>query len=714
MYDIDAIRKEYLDAPDEAVFLERALILRDVKAKYEDLTPGFRQGKIMEELCERITVVVNPDDVLLGRILEQIPTNRDEVFIDQHPELFISSNLPGLLDSTSIYIPDWAKLLEIGIGGLMEEVQQHSHSIDSADYLEGVHLSLLATSQLINRYAECARQMAGKLDDKKSSAQLLEAAKCCQKIALLPPESFREALQLFSIFHMVLSCIIGGRNITPGRMDQYLFPFYEGDINSGRITRSEAVELLAIMMIKLSQLTGSIATDFQSKKRSPNRYSHYYITLAGVDTDGKSGVNELSFAFLEALPLVDHREPSLSIRYRKDIDREFWHRAVELMKAGRPVFAYNDEVVIAGLKRCGVPEYLAWNYAHCGCMNCFIPGNDVPCLRNNHNLPLYILYAINGGKDILTDKQVRPVTPAGKELSNFDELLGAVRIQIGAVLENIGKYYSKTTRTYPLLVWPLFDDHLSLQREYWNGMSKYADQHTVGLANAVDSLLAIKHVVYDREMMTLEELISILRDNFSESEALRQYLLNRVPYYGSTSQDAMDMLKRVGDMWVAETGKVGENLDGITLRPGFHSWLYNIRMGENTPATPDGRLSGESLSSDQFPSQGKSYIPTEVLQSISHLPHDYTCSGGTTLRLDPSHFKGKIGTDKLSALIETYFSEGGLQLHFIMADTSALEDALENPDRHRDLLVRVTGFSEYFVRLLPEVQQEVMKRYQYE
>jgi len=604
----------------------------------------------------------------------------------------------------------------------MEEVQQHRRGTNNTyeesqngdDYLEGVYLSLMATSRLISRYAKQAQQMAEKSDGSQASVQLREAAKCCQKISLSPPESFREAIQLFTIFHTILSCIIGGRNVTPGRMDQYLFPFYKRDIGSGRIMRSEAVELLAIMMIGLSQLTGSIATDFQSKKRSPNRYSHYYITLAGVDSNGESGVNELSFAFLEALPLVNHREPGLSVRYRKDIDREFWHCAVELMKAGMPVFAYNDESVISALTRWGVPEHLAWNYAHCGCMNCFIPGNDVPCLRDNHNLPLYILLAINGGRDVLTNEQKGSATPAAESLSDFDDLFDAVRMQTRAALERSGRHYSSVSRRYPLLVWPLFDGHLEVQREYWESKSKYADQHVVGVATAVDSLLAIQHVVYKKKIVSLKEFISILRENFSESETLRRYLLNRVPCYGSSSGDVMDMIKRLGDMWVEEIKQAGEKLNGITLRPGFHSWLYNIQMGKETPATPDGRLCGESLSSDHLPSPGRARVPTEVLQSIAHLPHDYTCSGGTTLRLDPSHFKGREGTGRLSTLIETYFAEGGLQLHFIFADTSTLRDALENPDKHRDLLVRVTGFSEYFVRLLPEVQQEIMRRFQYE
>ena len=253
-----------------------------------------------------------------------------------------------------------------------------------------------------------------------------------------------------------------------------------------------------------------------------------------------------------------------------------------------------------------------------------------------------------------------------------------------------------------------------MQREYWESKSKYADQHMVGVATAVDSLLTIQYVVYKEKMIALKEVLSILRKDFSGFGTFRQYLLNRVPCYGSSNMDAMDMIKRLGDMWVEEIRKAGERLNGITLRPGFHSWLYNIQMGKKTPATPDGRLCGESLSSDQLPVPGKVSVPTEVLQSIAHLPHDYTCSGGTILRLDPSHFKDKTGTDRLSAMIETYFAEGGLQLHFILADISTLRDALENPDRHRDLLVRVTGFSEYFVRLLPEVQQEIMRRFQYE
>ena len=236
------------------------------------------------------------------------------------------------------------------------------------------------------------------------SARLAEAARSCDRIASSSPETFRDALQLFSFWHMALSCVVGGRNITPGRMDQYLFPFYERDVSQGRLTRSDAVELLAATMVRLPQLSGSIATDFQSTKRSPNRYSHYYITLAGSGADGESAVNDLSFAFLEAICLVDYREPSLSIRYCREIDPEFWRRALALMRDRLPVFAYNDQTVVPALQKAGIAEPLAREYVHCGCMNIFIPGHGVPCLRDNHNVPSYLLLALDGGRGTATEE----------------------------------------------------------------------------------------------------------------------------------------------------------------------------------------------------------------------------------------------------------------------------------------------------------------------
>jgi formate C-acetyltransferase len=717
--ELNAIRAAYLDVPDEAVFLERAKVLLESREKHAQLSAGLRQGMAIADLCDRITPVVNPCDILLGRILEEVPSKQDESFIKSNPTLFISPGDPGSLDSTSIYIPDWAKLLNHGIGGLIREVdalvEDNGHAVDEEsrthrDYLQGVRISLLAISRLMNRYADRAEQLAEETADSQVATRLSEAALTCRRVSSSPPTTFREALQLFSLFHTILSCVIGGRNVTPGRMDQYLLPFYRRDIASGVISRSEAIVLLAVTMIRLSQLTGKHAVDFESMKLSPCRYSHHYITLAGRTPDGSSGVNDLSFAFLKAIRLVDYREPSLCIRWFEDIDGEFWREALCLFRDRVPSFAYNDHVVVPSLVRCGVPERQALDYAHCACLICFLPGDGFGSARANHNLPRYVLRGINGGRDLRTNESRGPATPGPKSLRDFGDVVDAVRTQARAGLEKALQRHATQVKRYPLPVWPLFKGHLRTGYHYWEYKKKYADQHCIGLATSVDSLLAIRELVYRRKTVTLAELVSILKDNFQDHEPLRQYLLHQTPSYGNDDQEVLEMTQLVGDMWASEVERVDAKSDTIKLRPGFHSWLYNIDMGEQTAATPNGRFRGEPLSSDHLPSPGKGSSPTATLNAMARLPHRQSCSGGTTIRMSRSHFADENGLELLSSLICTYFDQGGLQLHFVFVDTATLLDAIEHPEKHTDLMVRITGFSEYFVRLSPEVQQEILRR----
>ncbi len=720
MHSLSAIHDAYLSAPEEAVFLERARILHESRGRYAHLPPGMRQGEVLQDLCARITVVVNPADVLLGRVLEEVPAPADEQFVRAHPELFVEPGVPGWLDSAGIYIPDWSRLLTLGIGGLVSQIDRHLADTEqrgrdlgaTEDVLRGIRVSLLAVSRLMERYAAEALRVAGRQPDRRTSSRLVRAAQCCEAVAMEPPEGFRQALQLFISFHMVLSCLIGGRNVTPGRMDRYLFSFYERDTAGGALAREEAVELLAVMMIMLSQLSGRVATDFQSKKRTPNRFSHYYITLGGVDGEGESAVNDLSRAFLEARRLVRFRDPSLSVRYFAGIDRTFWHEAVSCMRDRMPVFAYNDEVVIRALTRHGVPERAARDYAHCGCMNCVIPGRELPLLRANHNGPLSVLLAMNGGRDPLSGQRAGAATPPPQEPADFDAFWAAFGEQLASSLRKVCCHYGGDDAgrfgSPPLSARALFEGGPA-------GMpaTRYADQHLVGVATTIDSLLAIRQLVYRERALSLEEFAGILCENFAGREPLRRRLLNRLPCYGSDDPDVTGVVERFSHTWVDQVRRAGAALSGIRLRPAFYSWLFNIEMGERTGATPDGRLRGEPLSADQAPTAGKSRAPTEVLQAMAHLSHDHTCSGGTTFHLSPSHFVGQHGLERLATLIEAYFAQGGLHLQFIFADSATLREAVDRPEEHRDLLVRVTGFSEYFVRLPPDVQQEIIGRAEY-
>jgi formate C-acetyltransferase len=730
---LDAIQEFYLSAPEEAVFLERARILQETRAKFAGAPPGIRQGKIVQELCERVSVVVSPDDVLLGRVLEQVPSSEDERFIQEHPELFYEAGVPGWLDSDSLYIPDWNHLLEKGLQGLLTEVEFHRRGTggprpgprELEDMLDGIALSLSGVSRLARRYAEEAKRIAGKREAPETRARLLRAADCCASIAERPPRNLQEALQLFILFHMVLSCLIGGRDVAPGRMDQYLRRFYENDLASGKLTRDDAVELLAVMMLMLPQTAGRETTGLACKKRTPNRNSHYYITVGGITAEGESAVNDLSAALLAARRRVKFREPSLSVRYFEGINGGFWAEAVKTMQESLPVFAYNDDVVIAALKRYGMAERRARDYAHCACLNCFIPGDDLPPLRENYNVPSLVLLAMNQGRSLETDEQVGAATPAAREIIDFEEFFKAFRRQLRFALDRVSARLaglagppasangSRPARPgYPLPARCLFNDHLAEARSYRDRHDWYSDQFMVGVATTIDSLLAIRQVLYREKQLSLEAFRKMLASNFEGEEAFRQYLRQRVPSYGSDDPEALEMTRRVAAAWCEEVANAGA-AHGIRLRPSFYSWLYNIEMGKNTPATADGRLAGDVLSADQTPSQGKGRAPTEVLRSMAQLAHQHTCSGGTTFRINPADFKGEGGVERLRSLIETYFALGGLHLQLVPVRKETLLDAVQHPERHRDLLIRVTGFSARFVELPPDVQQEVIQRAEY-
>jgi formate C-acetyltransferase len=707
-----AMRKDYLGIPEEAVFLERARILDEAGRKYAGLPAGVRQGRAFQDLCRQVTPRVYPDDVLLSRVREQVPTEEEEAFIRARPELFIHPGVRPWFESASIYVPDWGHLLQIGIGGLIEEVESARPNATPAaqDTLDGIRLSLKAVSTLLTRYAAEARRVAGSADRKETVQRLRRAAEGCEAVAAAPAKGFHEALQLFLTFHMALSCLVGGRNVTPGRMDQYLLPFYERDLKAGRLSRQEAVELVAAMMLMFSQLSGAVASDWQSKKRTPNRYSHYYITLGGVKADGSSAVNALSSVFLDARRLVDFRDPALSIRYFPGIDREFWGKAVTLMRDRLPVLSYNDSAVIAAQEKLGVADELARDYANCGCLFTTLPGRDLSAARVNHNGPGAVLLAINEGVDPLTGKQVGEATPPTESLRDFESFFNAVRAQLrhslAVATRQRGRSPGDRPLGYPLLARPLLDGCLRGAT-----FRRNVDQDLVGVATTIDSLLAVREVVYRRKLLTLTELGVALRKNFVNYDRLHACLMNGVPTYGCDDPDVTEITQRVSKAWVADVAAAGRGSDDV-LRPAFYSWLYNIELGKATGATPDGRLSGEPLSSDQTPSHGHGRAPTEALRSIAQLSHDCTCSGGTTFTISPAHFQGPRGVDRLAALIEGYFAEGGLQLHFIVADLAMLRDAVKHPERHGDLLVRVAGFSEYFVRLQPAVQQEIIRRVQ--
>ena len=686
---VERLRERRLGEDERLVCMERAQILAASGKRHAHLPRAPRQAAIIRDLCEQTTPVIEPEDILLGRVPELLPDAEGEAFVAAHPELFEEPGLPGRLDSLSIFIPDWDWLLAAGLGGIAEQAQANMAGADETgrEFLASAVGAIGAVSTLIRRYAAAGR-VAG----------LAAAAERCDRVAWEPPATLLDALQLLQIVHMVLSVLIGGRDVTPGRMDQYLLPLYRRDLAEGRLARDEAVALLAMFMLRLTQAAGN-DTDFDDNtRRSPCRYSHLYVTVGGGDAVGEPADSDLSLAILDAVHLLAYKEPTAVVRYRDDLGAGLKWRVAELVVARRPVTIYNDAVVLRALAHQGVPPDIAWNYAHSACHNVLVPGHDAGSGPNFHNLPAMLLRALDRAGSVTFDAFMALLTEE-------------MRVGLQAARRSAEwRWEHELKDACPLLQSALMRHSVERARPCWQSADiSHLNHSAMGLATTVDSLIAIRELASGPEAeMTLGELHAILKADWLGHEALRQRVRTELPRYGRDDPLAAGVARRVGEMWVREVERAGEGMERLRMWPAFYSHMVHAREGCSTGATPDGRRSGEPLSQNQSPSVVTlGCSPTSVLRAMADLPVEHTPSGASTLTLSPRD----VSPERLLGMLETYFGIGGLHLHVTVVDPGTLRAAIREPQRHPDLMVRVAGFSAYFVRLAPYVQEDVLSRY---
>jgi formate C-acetyltransferase len=613
-----------------------------------------------------------------------------------------------LLDSMSIYAPDWAWLLERGLGGIAVYARQSLEiaglTNDERSFLTAVGQAMESVSHLVRRYAEEAERLAASEPSLERRAELEAIAERCGRVVWRAPEGFIEAVQLIQIVHMVLSCLVGGRDVTPGRLDQYLLRYYQRDVASGALRQDDAAALLAMFFLRLSQMAGN-ATDFNdNRRRSPCKYSHLYVTVGGRDMAGRSCVNELSFVVADAIRLLGYKEPTLLVRYHAGMGQAFTAKVAGLVRDRFPVTIYNDETVIKALVRQGVPPEMACGYAHSACHNVLVPGHEAGSGPRFHNAPWMILLAMNEARAVET----------------FEGFWEALRAQMRQALADARRAADKTWReqlagSCPVLPSSLMKECLDRRRPAWQAATvSHWNHHLMGLATAVDSLLAIRELVFNERLLTLEGLGKVLAKDWAGSEALRDRIRRRLPRYGQGTEEGNAMASRLGRMWVEEVEAASSGMERMAMWPGFYSHMVHVWEGAKTPATPDGRRAGDPLSENIAPSTGSpGCSPTSVLRAMSSLPFDHTPSGAAVLSLSPGDLADSAGRDLLVSLIETYFAMGGLHVQVNTFDAATLEAAMKCPERYPDLMVRVTGFSAYFTQLSREVQEDVLRRHKH-
>ncbi len=627
-------------------------------------------------------------------------------------------------------IPNFEKLLKKGFMGIKKDAEgqlrklgvgMQGTDIEKYHFWKAIVLVCDGAAAFGRRYAALARSMAAAEKDPSRRAELLRIADTCEWVPANPARTFREAIQSVWFLELLFILDLVHPGLSPGRFDQYMYPYYERDIAEGYITKAGAQELVECLWIKMSEL-GKIKNARVSK--SAGGYSSgQNIIIGGQTRDGRDATNDVSFMCLNAHAGLMLHDPPLSIRIWDGTPDDLWDRAVELTKiaGGLPAFQ-NDEIIITQLMNSGVSLEDARNYAIVGCVEPASPGNSFPCCGGTGaasflNLPQALLLALNNGVHPLTGKQVGPRTGDLSTFGSFEELKEAYVTQVHhfvdwhVTLTNMCELINRQYMPLPLLS-AVMEPCIERGLDVLAGGAKYNSIGTagVGTGNVADALAAVKKLVFEEGRYTGADLLEAIRTNWEGKEALRNEVMNHAPQYGN-DDPYVDELAR----W--STSVFTARLNGSTgprgpYRAGLWPVAMHIIMGQHTAATLDGRKKGEPLADGISPRQGTDRNgPTSVLKSAS-LIDQFGCYNGTLLnmRFHPNAVKGMEGTQKLRGLIQTYFDMKGMEVQVNVMSADTLRDAQKNPDQYRNLVVRVAGYSAFFVELHRDLQEDIISR----
>ncbi len=623
-------------------------------------------------------------------------------------------------------IPDYPKILRHGWQAIQDEADAVASDPDAAP--ERRHLaraiSICADGVriLAHRYALEAERLAEQETDPSRQAELSETARICRKVPWEPAETFPEALQSLWFSHMLAMVAESypGPGLSPGRIDQYLHPYYQIDIEAGRLTRRQAREWLQCLWIK-----HNYAYDFQGwvgTNQGINASFGQLITLGGIDANGDDASNELTYLILDVIQEMNLLEPKPNVRLHTKTPDRLLDRVVDMVAEvqGSPFLLNFDEISMAGLRWQGLPEAELWDYAPVGCLENTLQGNDRSgTVDVNLNLAKAVELTLHDGRDAATGEQVGPRTGDPRQFQDFPQFLAAFQRQLQAILElliqtndiaDTGRARFEPTPYLSALV----DGCLESGRDITAGGARhnYLTVEGISLATTADSVAAVKKLVYDDRTVTMDELIRALDANFQGYESLRQTLLNKAPKYGNDDASADELAGDISRFWTTEAFKHFTPETGKRYRGGYLSWNYWVAYAPKTAATPDGRLRGQFLSNGVCPVNGADRLgPTAVVKSVGYLGLETAPNGSShTMSFSPSLLQSPENRQKLAALLRAYAQVGGtcLQINVVSPDT--LRAAQQDPDTYRNLLVRVTGYNAYFASLGKEIQDEIIAR----
>ncbi len=632
------------------------------------------------------------------------------------------------------YSPHYKKILEKGFNGIKADAQKKlgelgipcdGDAVKKYNFWQSVIISCDAVIAFAERYAAMAKELAAKESNADRKAELLQIAEICSTVPANPATTFREACQSFYFFQLVLQLESSGHSISPGRFDQYMYPYFAADLEAGRLTEEQAQELIECLWIKLSEINK--VRPIGATKAFGGYPMFQNLCVGGQTREGKDATNKLSFMCLDASQHVRLHQPSISARLWNGTPYPLWKKIVEVTKKGLGMPAlYNDEVILPALLNRGKSIEDARDYAIVGCVEPGPQGYEYGWSGGTGDAPFFSMpacleYAINDGKNLQTNAQAGPQTGSLAEFTSFEQVKDAYVKQVAYFVDQ----FAVITNTADLVhqqACPL--PFLSCGMEYCvesgldvsAGGAKYNATGTagVGVSNTGDSLMALKDYVYDKKKISGADMLQILKNNWEGQEVLRNEILAKVPHYGNDLPEADDMAHWAAEVYCKLTEKsVGPR---GKYSPGLYPVSANLPMGIGVGASADGRKIGQPLADGISPVHGRDVNgPTALLNSASRIDHLINSNGTLlNLRFHPSALEGEVGEEALIAALKSYFENKGLHVQYNVVSVKKLRDAQKNPDKYKDLVVRVAGYSALFVGLDPDLQEDIITRTEFE
>ena len=618
--------------------------------------------------------------------------------------------------------PDSKLWLELGPHGLMEKAQQQLLQCDEnqREFYECTILVLEGVCTFMKRYHDYIYQME---IDSQYKESLYEVANICLSLSQRPPQTFHEAVQSLWFLFVILHMESNASSFSPGRMDQYLYPFYQKDRDAGRLHQQKALELLECLWLKFNQIV--YLRNQHSAKYFAGFPIGFNIALGGMNEDGEDTANELSYLCLLAQSHLGLPQPNLSVRLHKNTSHDFMQAAIDVVAkgSGMPQF-FNDEAIIQTMiDDLHIEKADAYNYAIVGCVELTTQGNNLgwsDAAMFNFNKVLEL--TLNHGRCLLTNEQLSLDLGGLDTYQTFDDLQKAFQQQIDIFIEKMMLAEQVVERVHQECLPTAFlstviDDCLIKGIDVTRGGAKYnlSGIQMIQIANLADSLAAIKQLVYDEQRILKEELLNALQNNFEGDEIIQTMLLHKVPKYGND----VEWVDRIGAKWAEyfrERMKDYTNYRGGPYHTGMYTVSAHVPMGENVGASPDGRKALTPLADGGMSAvYGRDLSgPTAVLKSVSRLNNSLTTNGGLlNMKFLPEFFESQSGKDKFEMFLRAFVDLEVPHIQFNVVRKEDLLDAKKHPENYQSLTIRVAGYTAYFVELAGKLQDEIIERTTY-